>query len=65
MTFNGAGISDDEANSWEDEISESDDSANLEYYDEEDDTYDASASPKKPGEEEKKDSNTGEGDGNQ
>lgn len=39
MTFDGKAISDEEANSWDDDVSESEESGN-EYYDEEDDTYD-------------------------
>ena len=44
MTFDGDGISDDEANSWEDDLSESDD-----YYDEEDEVEEASPLPKPEG----------------
>ena len=49
MTFDGGAISDDEANSWEDSVSESEGSLRGDnYYDEED--YDEeSPSPRKPG----------------
>ena len=49
MTFDGGAISDDEANSWEDSVSESEGSLRGDdYYDQED--YDEeSPSPRKPG----------------
>lgn len=46
MTFAGGGLSDEEANSWEDELSESEESGDN-YYDEEDEYEEASPSPKK------------------
>ena len=54
MTFDGGEISDDEANSWEDSISESDGSLrNDEYYDQEDYDEEVSPSPRKEPEEKK------------
>ena len=55
MTFDGDGISDDEANSWEDSVSESEGSVrgDGEYYDEEEDEDEASPAKKKQVEEKK------------
>ena len=48
MTFDGGAVSDDEANSWEDSLTESDGSAGRDdYYDQEDYDEEVSPSPKK------------------
>ena len=44
MTFDGGALSDEEANSWEDDVSDTDGS-DREYYDEEDDDDEISPSP--------------------
>ena len=54
MTFDGGAVSDDEVNSWEDSVSESDGSVRGDnYYDEEDYDDEVSPSPRKEGEEKK------------
>ena len=64
MTFDGGGLSDDEANSWEDSVSESEGSLRGDdYYDQEDYDDEVSPSPRKEGAEETKDGENAQKEG--
>jgi len=52
MTFDGGALSDDEANSWDEDISDGSDGSEHGYYDEEDEDEEGSPSPRKNDEKE-------------
>ena len=53
MTFDGGALSDDEANSWDEDVSDGSDGSEHGYYDEEDEDEEGSPSPRKNDNDEK------------